>query len=115
MAVRMSSIPLVFAHHNSNPTPSSTSQKVIMISTTQKPSSQIKSNIKLQKVFEDNSSGIVCYKDDKGEITCEGYDEGPTLSHHQHDCKFSSYQRDEEAIVDLLKRSLFLVMDGAGN
>ncbi|MCD9560292.1 hypothetical protein HAX54_018814 [Datura stramonium] len=34
------------------------------------------SNIKL-KVFKDPWMGIVCYKDEKGERNCEGYDEGP--------------------------------------
>lgn len=29
------------------------------------------------QVFEDHSNGIVCYKDDNGEIICEGFDEGP--------------------------------------
>ncbi|KQK19170.1 uncharacterized protein LOC100841409 [Brachypodium distachyon] len=31
------------------------------------------------KVFEDQMRGIVCYRDDKGELVCEGYDEGPRL------------------------------------
>ncbi|KVI05825.1 uncharacterized protein LOC112510454 [Cynara cardunculus var. scolymus] len=117
MAVRMSC--LAHAHHNPNPnpnpTPSSTSKRIFMLSTTQNPSSHIRSNIKLQKVFEDKSSGIVCYRDDKGEITCEGYDEGPRLHRHQHLGSFSWNQRDGEAIVHLLKTSLLLVMDGGGN
>ncbi|RCV20258.1 hypothetical protein SEVIR_4G039500v4 [Setaria viridis] len=32
-----------------------------------------------KKVFEDQLRGIVCYKDEKGEMICEGYDEGPRL------------------------------------
>ncbi|KAL5199841.1 hypothetical protein ABZP36_021044 [Zizania latifolia] len=32
-----------------------------------------------KKVFEDQLRGIVCYRDDKGELICEGYDEGPRL------------------------------------
>ncbi|XP_048504616.1 uncharacterized protein LOC125499626 isoform X2 [Beta vulgaris subsp. vulgaris] len=39
---------------------------------------QIRSSIKNQ-VFEDHSTGIICYKDDRGEIICEGFDEGPRL------------------------------------
>lgn len=31
-----------------------------------------------QMVFED--MGIICYKDEKGEMVCEGYDEGPRYS-----------------------------------
>ena len=30
-----------------------------------------------KQVYEDKSQGIVCYQDDRGEIICEGYDEGP--------------------------------------
>ena len=30
-----------------------------------------------KQVYEDESQGIVCYQDDRGEIICEGYDEGP--------------------------------------
>jgi len=30
-------------------------------------------------VFEDQVRGIVCYRDDDGELVCEGYDEGPRL------------------------------------
>lgn len=31
------------------------------------------------QVFEDHSTGTVCYKDETGEIICEGLDEGPRL------------------------------------
>ncbi|PUZ77947.1 hypothetical protein GQ55_1G414300 [Panicum hallii var. hallii] len=30
-------------------------------------------------VFEDQVRGVVCYRDDRGEMVCEGYDEGPRL------------------------------------
>jgi len=30
-------------------------------------------------VFEDQLRGIVCYRDENGEMICEGYDEGPRL------------------------------------
>ncbi|CAN6164778.1 unnamed protein product [Urochloa humidicola] len=32
-----------------------------------------------KKVFEDQMRGIVCYRDENGEMICEGYDEGPRL------------------------------------
>ncbi|KAK9131545.1 hypothetical protein Sjap_012032 [Stephania japonica] len=38
----------------------------------------IKSSIE-NKIFEDQASGIICYKNESGEIICEGYDEGPRL------------------------------------
>lgn len=31
------------------------------------------------QVFEDQLRGIVCYRDENGEMICEGYDEGPRL------------------------------------
>ncbi|CAA3008672.1 Hypothetical predicted protein [Olea europaea subsp. europaea] len=61
---------------------------------------QIRSSIR-NKVFEDLSSGIVCYKDDNGEITCEGYDEGPRYL--QKSTKITCDSRDVE-IVDLFHR-----------
>ncbi|KAJ8553206.1 hypothetical protein K7X08_023884 [Anisodus acutangulus] len=53
------------------------------------------------KVFEDRSTGIVCYRDENGEVTCEGYDEGPRYC--QQLPRFSSKSRDEE-IIELLQR-----------
>ncbi|KAI3521311.1 hypothetical protein L2E82_16396 [Cichorium intybus] len=114
MAVRVFSMPSLSIHRKPNPTPS-TSKRVFIYAKADSekrssPPIQIKSTIKLQKVFEDKSSGIVCYKDDKGEVICEGYDEGPRLPEHW----FSSHRRDAEAIIRLLKRSLLQVIGGAG-
>uniref|UniRef100_A0A0E0K611 Uncharacterized protein n=1 Tax=Oryza punctata TaxID=4537 RepID=A0A0E0K611_ORYPU len=30
-------------------------------------------------VFEDQVRGVVCYRDEQGEVICEGYDEGPRI------------------------------------
>ncbi|TMW81420.1 hypothetical protein EJD97_009760 [Solanum chilense] len=62
------------------------------------------------KVFEDKSTGVVCYKDEYGEITCEGYDEGPRFCHQTP--KSPSKSRDEE-IVELLQRNWFHIADVA--
>ncbi|XP_009596387.1 uncharacterized protein LOC107805476 [Nicotiana tabacum] len=67
------------------------------------------SNKKL-KVFEDRSTGIVCYRDANGEITCEGYDEGPRYC--QQLPRFSSNSRDEE-IIELLQICWLHVADSA--
>jgi len=32
-----------------------------------------------KKAFEDQLRGILCYRDENGEMICEGYDEGPRL------------------------------------
>ncbi|XP_022889550.1 uncharacterized protein LOC111405078 [Olea europaea var. sylvestris] len=53
------------------------------------------------KVFEDLSAGIVCYRDENGDVTCEGFDEGPRF-HHQLS-RFTCNSRDIE-IVELLLR-----------
>ncbi|KAL3825061.1 hypothetical protein ACJIZ3_021090 [Penstemon smallii] len=68
---------------------------------------QIRSKFK-NKVFEDRSAGIVCYKDENGEITCEGYDEGPRF--YQQLSRFTCNSRDVE-IIDLLQRCLLQVVD----
>ncbi|KAL0354421.1 UNVERIFIED_CONTAM: hypothetical protein Sradi_3889000 [Sesamum radiatum] len=60
------------------------------------------------KVFEDRSAGIVCYKDENGEITCEGYDEGPRF--HQQISRFTCNSRDVE-IIDMLQRCWLHVAD----
>ncbi|KAL3632106.1 hypothetical protein CASFOL_025090 [Castilleja foliolosa] len=61
------------------------------------------------KVFEDRSTGIVCYKDENGEIICEGYDEGPRFHHQISRCSSNS-SRDME-IIDLLQRCWIHVVD----
>ncbi|CAM0875424.1 unnamed protein product [Alopecurus aequalis] len=35
---------------------------------------------KVNKVYEDKTMGILCYTDEKGELVCEGLDEGPRLT-----------------------------------
>jgi hypothetical protein len=32
------------------------------------------------QVYEEKSMGILCYTDEKGELVCEGLDEGPRLT-----------------------------------
>ncbi|WMV57397.1 hypothetical protein MTR67_050782 [Solanum verrucosum] len=96
---------VVFAsiHENiSNPISSSSSSSSTTTITTTTPC-QIKSTSKNGlKVFEDTSTGVVCYRDEYGEITCEGYDEGPRFCHQPP--KSPSKSRDEE-IVELLQRN----------
>ncbi|KAI3789874.1 hypothetical protein L2E82_02678 [Cichorium intybus] len=111
MAANIASSSMFLIHH----APTSvkkTSKRILMLAKRDSSSSSlipVGSSIKIQKVFEDKSRGIVCYLDDKGEITCEGYDEGPR---HQGVSRFSCYQRGEQDIVDLLNRTLLQVVDG---
>ncbi|XP_051147663.1 uncharacterized protein LOC127262865 [Andrographis paniculata] len=62
-------------------------------------------------VFEDKTSGIVCYKDENGEIVCEGYDEGPRLQHHHHHHQMSRFAHSDHSsnsveTVEMLQRCL---------
>ncbi|KVH92913.1 hypothetical protein Ccrd_005070 [Cynara cardunculus var. scolymus] len=114
----MGSSPLFLIHHPPH-TIKKTSTRISMLATQNTSSSliQIGSSINIQKVFEDKSRGIVCYLDDKGEITCEGYDEGPrfaTLHHHQTFSPTYNQSTSQQDILRLLNRSLLLqVIDAA--
>ncbi|KAL3511563.1 hypothetical protein ACH5RR_024280 [Cinchona calisaya] len=61
------------------------------------------------KVFEDRSKGIVCYREENGEITCEGIDEGPRF--HHRSSRFASNQSETDGIIELLERSLLQMVD----
>ncbi|CAL0311271.1 unnamed protein product [Lupinus luteus] len=50
------------------------------------------------KVYEDRSQGIVCYQDEHGEITCEGYDEGPCFQRISK----PTYQQSDAKIRNIL-------------
>ncbi|KAL5061387.1 hypothetical protein RYX36_032991 [Vicia faba] len=56
------------------------------------------------KVYEDQSEGIVCYQDEHGEIICEGYDEGPCFQRISK----SAYQYPIPA--RLLKEKILVMM-----
>ncbi|PWA42688.1 hypothetical protein CTI12_AA542350 [Artemisia annua] len=110
----IASSPLFLTHHHAPNPIKKTSRRISMLANrdSQNTSSsliRVGSSIKIQKVFEDKSRGIVCYIDDKGEITCEGFDEGPRL--HQGASRFSCYQRVNQDILDLLNRSWLQVID----
>ncbi|XP_010552185.1 PREDICTED: uncharacterized protein LOC104822615 [Tarenaya hassleriana] len=64
------------------------------------------------KVFEDPVQGIVCYRDDNGEIICEGYDEGPRCL--PQISRIACYSREAE-ILDLLQRSYQQLIDSGRN
>ncbi|KAF3451956.1 hypothetical protein FNV43_RR08052 [Rhamnella rubrinervis] len=69
---------------------------------------RIRSSFK-EKVFEDLSEGIICYRDDSGEIICEGIDEGPRY-HHQIPTT-ASHPRDAE-ILDILQQRWLKFVNG---
>lgn len=53
------------------------------------------------KMYEDAETGVVCYKDDEtGEVTCEGYDEGPCFRHQE----LCDLRIKEDSIKEMLKR-----------
>ncbi|XP_020255213.1 uncharacterized protein LOC109832191 isoform X2 [Asparagus officinalis] len=59
------------------------------------------------KVFVIEDQEIVCYRDEKGELICEGYDEGPRFTHQSHG---SDHQR--ELHVPDSRRGRIRVEDG---
>eukprot|EP00258_Populus_trichocarpa_P037312 XP_024453331.1 uncharacterized protein LOC7461954 isoform X1 [Populus trichocarpa] len=71
------------------------------------------------KVFENQAEGIVCYRDDSGEIICEGFDEGPRFHqplpsssyHSRFDFSHPSSILDAE-IINLLKQGLHQIVNG---
>ncbi|CAL5361081.1 unnamed protein product [Camellia sinensis] len=69
---------------------------------------QIRSSSK-KKIFEDQSKGIVCYRDGSGEITCEGYDEGPRL---QQQLSAITYHPRDAEIIDLLQKKWLQIIEG---
>ncbi|KAM1240753.1 hypothetical protein ACFX2J_046029 [Malus domestica] len=62
---------------------------------------QIRSSLR-EEVFEDRSNGIICYKDDRGEIICEGFDEGPR--YHQHNPRTPWQPSRDTEIFDHLQQ-----------
>ncbi|WOK94397.1 hypothetical protein Cni_G03099 [Canna indica] len=49
--------------------------------TSLKTSVSLSKTFMINKIYEDQVMGIVCYRDARGEIICEGCDEGPRHSH----------------------------------
>ncbi|KAD2394036.1 hypothetical protein E3N88_41013 [Mikania micrantha] len=114
MAASLTPSPLFVTHSNPNPI-KKTSKRVLILAKQDSPNPsssliRVGSSIKMQKVFEDKSTGIVCYMDDQGEVTCEGYDEGPRF--HQDVSRFSCPQREKQDFVHLFERGLLQVTDG---
>ncbi|KAK1287125.1 hypothetical protein QJS10_CPB19g01986 [Acorus calamus] len=63
----------------------------------------------VNKVFEDQSKGIVCYRDESGEMICEGYDEGPRF--HQTAAPASDCHQREIWILDQLQQRRIRVVE----
>ncbi|KAI3455675.1 hypothetical protein Pfo_012338 [Paulownia fortunei] len=110
MAVRFSlcSAPILTLSHASNKGPRR-SRLVMCANNHISVNLKIRSSDHKNKVFEDRSAGIVCYKDENGEITCEGYDEGPRF--HQQIPRCTCNSSREVEIIDLLQRCWLHVAD----
>ncbi|XP_010273818.1 PREDICTED: uncharacterized protein LOC104609259 [Nelumbo nucifera] len=75
---------------------------------------QIRSSME-NKVFEDQSRGIVCYRDGNGEIICEGLDEGPRFQPAEAPKpapSLSAFRQIE--IINLLQRNGFQIIEADG-
>ncbi|KAF8027475.1 hypothetical protein BT93_E0395 [Corymbia citriodora subsp. variegata] len=62
---------------------------------------RIRSSFKNQ-VYEDRAEGIICYRDENGEIICEGLDEGPRF---QPKILRTEYHPRDAKIIDLLQQN----------
>ncbi|XP_038900432.1 uncharacterized protein LOC120087657 [Benincasa hispida] len=86
---------------------------------------QITSSVKNNLVFEDRSNGVICYRDEDGEIICEGYDdEKPRIEQEieKLPCEKSRRRRsDRESEMDRLllqqnwEKRLEAINGGAGS
>ncbi|GMI93647.1 hypothetical protein like AT3G14280 [Hibiscus trionum] len=61
------------------------------------------------KVFEDQSEGVICYRDENGEMVCEGYDEGPRFRQR------TFYHLRDAEILDLLQDRWLQIVNGVNN
>ncbi|XVF86983.1 hypothetical protein PTKIN_Ptkin18bG0084300 [Pterospermum kingtungense] len=61
------------------------------------------------KVFEDQSEGVICYRDENGEIVCEGYDEGPRFPQQ---IPGTFYNLRDSEILDLLQDRWLQIASG---
>lgn len=73
------------------------------------PTLPVRSSLQAKLVFENRAEGIVCYRDESGEIICEGFDEGPRF-HQQLQC--SSYHPRDAEIINLLQQRLLQIVNG---
>ncbi|KAG7018241.1 hypothetical protein SDJN02_20109 [Cucurbita argyrosperma subsp. argyrosperma] len=85
---------------------------------------QITCSLKNNVVFEDRSNGVICYRDDDGEIICEGYDdEEPRIEEEieKLPCEKSRRRSEGELKIDRLllqqnwEKSLETINGGAGS
>ncbi|XP_077239947.1 uncharacterized protein LOC143880857 isoform X2 [Tasmannia lanceolata] len=78
MAIRCSFPYIAVSEGNLNKNPAT---RVFMLHENHMPpnrsSTALSRSMAINKIFEDQSRGIICYRDDCGEVICEGYDEGP--------------------------------------
>ncbi|KAL5698581.1 hypothetical protein ACHQM5_029601 [Ranunculus cassubicifolius] len=72
----------------------------------------IRSSIQ-NKIFEDHSTGIVCYKTESGEIICEGYDEGPRYQHRLIANK--TYYQREFQVTDVQQKWYLFIQENELN
>ncbi|KAK9099629.1 hypothetical protein Syun_026674 [Stephania yunnanensis] len=91
--------------------------KILMVYNSQVHTKRISSSALLirssieNKIFEDEASGIICYKNESGEIICEGYDEGPRL---HRKVSSNSYQERETQIINILEQRWLQIIDEDG-
>ncbi|XP_022720983.1 uncharacterized protein LOC111278628 isoform X2 [Durio zibethinus] len=89
--------------------------KIVMLKHNQVPGKKASAlrirSISKNKVFEDQSVGVICYRDENGEIVCEGYDEGPRF---RQQIPGTFYNLRDAEIFDLLQNRWLQIVNGGG-
>ncbi|XVE51783.1 hypothetical protein DITRI_Ditri02bG0069000 [Diplodiscus trichospermus] len=90
--------------------------KIVMLKHNHVPGKKAASALRIRsfsknKVFEDQSEGVICYRDENGEIVCEGYDEGPRFPNQ---IPGTFYHLRDAEILDLLQERWLQIVNGGG-
>ncbi|XP_050233957.1 uncharacterized protein LOC126682349 [Mercurialis annua] len=113
MAVTCFSSPQILIHKSGlviRPRTKFVMLKYTQISLKKSPKLQVRSF--KNKVFENQSEGIICYIDESGELICEGFDEGPRLHQQISRTSSSSYDSRDAEIFNLLHQRLLQIVNG---
>ncbi|WVZ73376.1 hypothetical protein U9M48_021688 [Paspalum notatum var. saurae] len=65
----------------------------------------------IKTVFEDQVRGVVCYRDDRGEVICEGFDEGPRLGMRMPEKACFPWWPTEIRVTDFIELSMLRVLE----
>ncbi|CAD6212489.1 unnamed protein product [Miscanthus lutarioriparius] len=73
-------------------------------SESKKKSNSVSFTGKVNKVYEDKNTGILCYTDENGELVCEGLDEGPRLTRQDMEKKTKNQEEQRQRTAPTVGR-----------